>query len=195
MGIEKLTSLPQLKEQLKRHDRMYVLVYRAGSEQSECALQNLKSMDGKYPDLKKFGVDVSDTRDIHPEYRLTSVPAILEFYRGEMRNVYKGCHDASYLKVVFEKISYSDLPEGEKQKSVTVYTTPTCSWCNTLKTYLRQHKIRFREVDVSRDEAAVREMTNRSGQQGVPQTLIDGEIIVGFDRERINKLLQIEAVN
>ena len=82
--------------------------------------------------------------------------------------------------------------EGTRFKNVTVYSTPTCSWCTTLKTYLRNQRIPFSEIDVSRDQNAAEEMVRRSGQQGVPQTDIEGEMIVGFDKARINELLGIE---
>ncbi|HDR52963.1 MAG TPA: NrdH-redoxin [Mariniphaga anaerophila] len=81
--------------------------------------------------------------------------------------------------------------EKKSQKNVTVYTTPTCTWCNTIKRHLQEYGIRYREVDVSRDQKAAEEMVRRSGQQGVPQTDINGEIIVGFDKPRINRLLGI----
>ena len=77
------------------------------------------------------------------------------------------------------------------QKNVTVYTTPTCTWCGTIKTYLRKNGIRFREVDVSVDQAAAEAMVRKSGQQGVPQTDIEGQIVVGFDKAKINRLLGI----
>ena len=83
--------------------------------------------------------------------------------------------------------------EGEPQKSVTVYSTPTCSWCNTLKSHLRKHRVYFTDVDVSADPSLAEELVRKSGQQGVPQTEIDGEIIVGFDKKRINSLLGIQG--
>ncbi|HIE15791.1 MAG TPA: NrdH-redoxin, partial [Bacteroidales bacterium] len=83
--------------------------------------------------------------------------------------------------------------DDKPQKRVTVYSTPSCSWCNTLKTHLRKHRIRFTDIDVSQDQAAAEAMVRRSGQQGVPQTDIEGEIIIGFDKNRINTLLGIQA--
>ncbi|PWD99276.1 glutaredoxin family protein [Marinilabilia rubra] len=74
-----------------------------------------------------------------------------------------------------------------------VYTTPTCSWCRTLKDYLTNNRIKFREIDVSKDEKAAADMVKRSGQQGVPQSLINGQAVVGFDRNKINSLLEIKA--
>jgi glutaredoxin-like YruB-family protein len=83
--------------------------------------------------------------------------------------------------------------DGKKQKQVIIYTTPTCSWCRTLKDYLKNNRINFREIDVTKDEKAATEMVKRSGQQGVPQSLIDGQVVVGFDRNRINTLLGIKG--
>lgn len=77
----------------------------------------------------------------------------------------------------------------KKQPRVIIFTTPSCGFCNTAKKYFRQQGVRFREVDVSRDEAAARDMTRRSGQQGVPVIDIGGRIVVGFDRPKIDSLL------
>ena len=77
------------------------------------------------------------------------------------------------------------------QPRVIVFSTPTCSFCNMAKKYFREKGVRFRDVDVSRDQAAVRDMVRRSGQSGVPVIDIVGKIIVGFDRPKINKLLGI----
>ncbi len=77
----------------------------------------------------------------------------------------------------------------KKQPRVIMFTTPTCSFCKTAKQYFRQQGIRFKDVDVSRDPVAARDMVRRSGQQGVPQILIGSKIIVGFDRPKIDRLL------
>ena len=77
------------------------------------------------------------------------------------------------------------------QPRVIVFSTPTCSFCNAAKKYFREKKIIFRDVDVSRDPAAARDMVRRSGQQGVPVIDIGGRIVVGFDRLKIDRLLGI----
>lgn len=81
------------------------------------------------------------------------------------------------------------MTSDTKRKRVIVFTTPTCTYCNAVKRYLRQQKIRFREVDVSRDAAAQRDMVRRSGQMGVPVVDIGGRVVVGFDRPKIDSLL------
>lgn len=75
---------------------------------------------------------------------------------------------------------------------VRLFTTPACPYCYTLKEFLRENKIAFEEIDVSRDEKAAKEMIEKSGQMGVPVLEIDGEIVVGFDKEKISKLLKIK---
>lgn len=75
---------------------------------------------------------------------------------------------------------------------VIIFTTPTCTYCNMTKKYLREKGVRFKEVDVSRDPAAARDMVRRSGQMGVPVLDIGGKIVVGFDRPKINQYLGIK---
>ncbi len=77
-------------------------------------------------------------------------------------------------------------------KKVKVYSTPACPYCSTLKQYLRDNNIDFESIDVSLDEKLAEEMIEKSGQMGVPVADIDGNIVVGFDREKIKELLGIE---
>jgi glutaredoxin-like YruB-family protein len=77
----------------------------------------------------------------------------------------------------------------KKQPRVILFTTPTCSHCRSAKGYLRKKGIQFKDVDVSRDKAAARDMVRRSGQQGVPVIDIDGKIIVGFNRAKVDRAL------
>jgi glutaredoxin-like YruB-family protein len=81
--------------------------------------------------------------------------------------------------------------ENKKQKNVVVYTTPTCTWCNTVKRHFQVNGINFREIDVSVNQKVAEEMVRKSGQRGVPQTEINGQIVVGFDKTRLNMLLGI----
>lgn len=78
---------------------------------------------------------------------------------------------------------------GRQQPRVRVFTTPTCTWCARVKKYLRQRDVRFREVDVSRDASAARDLARRTGQLTVPVVEIDGRTVVGFDKRKIDELL------
>jgi glutaredoxin 3 len=72
---------------------------------------------------------------------------------------------------------------------IKVYSTPTCPYCKMVKDFLAEKGLSFKEVDVSSDQAAVEEMVKQTGQMGVPVVVIDGESIVGFDKEKIENLL------
>ena len=74
---------------------------------------------------------------------------------------------------------------------VTVYSTPSCPWCHKATDFLKENNIKFEGKDVSSDEAARKEMTEKSGQMGVPVLDIDGTIIVGFDVVAIKKALNL----
>lgn len=73
--------------------------------------------------------------------------------------------------------------------SVTIYTSSSCPWCVKAKKYFEAKNIRFREVNVSKDMIGAIEMTMKSGQRSVPVIDIDGNIVVGFDKNRIDGLL------
>lgn len=195
MNTIQINTLGQLMENLRSEKRSFLLLYKKGSEQSDLAFQHLSSAAAGTSDIGIFTADVNRVRDIHPAYGISSAPTLMEFTGMDLKNTYRGAHDVSYYRGLFENAVYVARAEkeGRKIKQVTVYTTPTCSWCNTLKSYLNKNQIRYTEIDVSRNEEAAREMVRRSGQQGVPQTLIGGEMIVGFDRARINRLLEIQG--
>lgn len=78
-----------------------------------------------------------------------------------------------------------------KKRRVLVYSTPTCSYCNMAKQYFDRHKVSYRDVDVSQDQAAARQLVRRTGQMGVPVIDINGSLVVGFDRHKIDRLLNI----
>ncbi len=75
---------------------------------------------------------------------------------------------------------------------VIIFSTPTCTYCNAAKRFFREKGIQFRDVDVSRDAAAARDLVRRSGQMGVPVIDIGGKIIVGFNRPKIEQYLGIK---
>lgn len=87
----------------------------------------------------------------------------------------------------------SSAAPSERRHRVLVFTTPTCGWCTRVKSYLTQQRVPFREVDVSRDAAAARDLVRRTGQMGVPVVEIDGRPVVGFDKPRIDRLLGLSA--
>jgi len=76
-------------------------------------------------------------------------------------------------------------------KKVIIYSTPTCHFCNLAKEYFTKNNIQFTAFDVSTDREKQAEILEKTGQMGVPVILIDDEVVVGFDRPRIDELLGI----
>ena len=75
---------------------------------------------------------------------------------------------------------------------VKVYGTPSCPWCHKVMDFLKEKKVEFEDINVAENEAARKDMVEKSGQMGVPVIDIDGKIIVGFDEAAIKKELKLE---
>jgi len=73
--------------------------------------------------------------------------------------------------------------------AVTIYTTPTCSYCRIAKDWLRKEGVAFTEYNVAQDQRKAEEMVRRSGQMGVPVLDVHGRIIVGFNQTEIERAL------
>jgi len=197
MAIQNIENHEVMRAAFKPDRKNYVLLYKAGNESSDCSLANLRQATEKMNDVNVLIADVNRVRDIHERYQVKSAPSLLVFEGDKYVNIVKGCNDPAYYIALFEESLFNAASkEGEvPQKRVTVYSTPSCSWCNTLKSYFKTHNIRFTDIDVSKNQSAAEQMVRRSGQQGVPQTDINGEIIIGFDKAKINRLLGIQSNN
>ncbi len=73
--------------------------------------------------------------------------------------------------------------------NVTVYSTTSCPYCNMAKDYFKANNVDYTDYNVGEDQAKAQEMVQKSGQMGVPVIDINGSIIIGFDKERINAAL------
>ncbi len=194
MNIRNIQSHQEMLSLIPASGRSYVLLYKKGAEASECSYKSIGEALNDLKDLQVLAADVNNVRDIHPVYELTSAPSLLVFEGTKYVKTVKGCNDKGFYKSLFKNAMFSATvrTDGKPPKRVTVYSTPTCSWCTTLKTHLKKHGVRYQEIDVSRDEAAAKAMVAKSGQQGVPQTDINGHMIIGFDKNKINSLLEIK---
>ena len=77
-------------------------------------------------------------------------------------------------------------------KNIIIYTTPSCVYCKMTKAFFKENNVEYSEKDVASDATAREDMIKKSGQMGVPATDIDGELTVGFDKERLSGLLGIK---
>lgn len=193
MKITSVNSYKDLESRISTKEKAFLLLYKNGTNQSECALERLQNINaGESHNL--FTADVTSVRDIHERLEISTAPSLVIFENGKLVNIIKGCQSESAYRSILSGREIGRQASGEagKSKQVTVYTTPSCSWCTTLKTYLDQQQVRYREINVAAEPSAAEAMVKRSGQQGVPQTEINGQMIVGFDKTRINQLLEIK---
>lgn len=72
---------------------------------------------------------------------------------------------------------------------IKIYSTPTCPYCNMAKDYLKKKGVDFEDIDVSASRDSAQEMIDLSGQMGVPVIALDEKVIIGFDKEELDKAL------
>ena len=77
-------------------------------------------------------------------------------------------------------------------KKVSIYSTPTCVFCNAAKSFFKKNNVPYEEYNVATDLVKRQEMIEKSGQMGVPVIIIGDDITVGFDQPRLQKLLAIK---
>jgi glutaredoxin-like YruB-family protein len=188
--ITEIQSYSELIQAVEKLPKAYCLLYKKGSEISDCAYKSIA--EGMLEKTPVFAADVNTVRDIHPQFQIQSVPTLLIFDKGQLVNINQGCSQSLYYRSLFNEQIYTakgDEDKSPKQKSVTVYSTPTCTYCTQIKKYFDEKGVKYRDIDVSKDQKAAEAMVKRSGQQGVPQTDIGGTVVIGFDRLKINQLL------
>lgn len=76
-------------------------------------------------------------------------------------------------------------------KKVTIYSTPTCHFCSMAKEYFKANNVSYEEIDVASNAEKRKEMVDKSGQLGVPVIDINGEIVIGFNKTKLARLLDI----
>lgn len=74
--------------------------------------------------------------------------------------------------------------------TIKIYTTPTCSYCHKAKDLFKEKKVKYTEIDVTKSPKAVKEIIELTGQTGVPVIVINKEVILGFDKQAIEKALK-----
>jgi glutaredoxin-like YruB-family protein len=78
-----------------------------------------------------------------------------------------------------------------KDKKITVYSSPDCAYCYTVKGYLEDNGFEYEEINIYEDTQAYDEMVEISGQKNVPVTVVDGNILIGWNKEKFKEALDI----
>ena len=177
--------------QIKKEKIFFILIfYTNKSEKSKNVVKIFEEIKRENKDLEVFSVNASEVRDIHPLFGINTVPVVVTVKNGKISKIIYGVQNKQYYQMLLYDAPLK-AEEKRKFKNVIVYTSPNCPWCSTVKSYLRQHRIPFKEVDISKDEREAERLVRKSGQMGVPQTEINGKIVVGFDKNKLDSLLGI----
>jgi len=75
---------------------------------------------------------------------------------------------------------------------VILYSADWCPWCQMVKMFLKENKIKFKEVNVDKNPTAVRELIEKTGQMGIPVTIVDGKPIIGYDVQKLKEALKLK---
>ena len=73
---------------------------------------------------------------------------------------------------------------------ITIYSADWCAFCHAAKDYLDKRGIPYIDKDVESDPSIAQEAVDKSGQTGIPVIDVDGQIIIGFDRPKIDSVLK-----
>lgn len=149
------------------------------------------SDSNKDSEVKFAKINVDSEQDLAQQFDIMSIPTVVFFKNGKKVTQMIGLADKKDYQATIEKTKNYVAPAKGAHPKVTVFSTPTCPYCTMAKEYLKQKNIAFEDIDVSRDQVKAMQMVQKSGQMGVPQLWIGDDVIVGFDKPRIDKSLSI----
>jgi len=194
--IDWLKDARQLEEVQRQHSDFFVLAfYGRFSTSAVRALTELKAFDRHNQGIPIYVVDVEKVKSIHKQFHVKNVPTVLSLEKGKVAKFIEGVQSARFYELAFSGAAPSPRGggRGKRPLRVVVYTGPGCPACGLVKAYLRRHGVAFQEVNVAQDPAAAEKLVRRSGQMAVPQTDINGRLVVGFDQAKLSRLLGIQA--
>lgn len=181
--------------QHEHRDYLVVAFWGEFSDAAQRALEELKQFAQEHKDIPVFVVNVQKVKGVHKQFEVERVPTVLAIEKGEVTKSVEGVQGARFYGLHFAgaEPSRAAVSGGSTVRHVVVYSGPGCPACGLVKNYLRRHGVSYREVDISRDPRAAEKIARRSGQMAVPQTDINGRLVVGFDRATLDRLLGIQS--
>jgi len=187
--IKDKDNLIQVQE--KHKDFLMLLFYADFSSTAKRALKELEIFSQKNEKVPIYIIDVQKLKGIHKKFGVENVPTVVAVKKGEVSWRIEGIESAELYDRILSETNVYPSKKGTKSIShqVIVYSGSGCPACGAAKSYLRRQGVRFREIDISRDQHAAERLVQRSGQMAVPQIDIDGHLIVGFNQAKIDELL------
>ena len=175
----------------KNKDLLLLGFYGGFSQAAKRALSELEQFSRENEKVPVYIVDVEKVKGVHKQFGVKNVPTVLALKEGKVTRSIEGVESARFYANFFLGKQYSQRRADGKEIShrIVVYTGPGCPACGAAKSYLRRMGINFREIDVAANQSEAKKLVRRSGQMAVPQIDIDGHLIVGFDKTKIDALL------
>jgi len=192
--MEEIQSTNQFEELRTEHEDLFmVLFFTENSRKSQEAITTLDKIKAAHEELGLFKLNAAEVKDVHPRYNISTVPTLVTFRHGRPAEYVYGSQTEAYYNRLLQKfqIAGNGNGTGASAHRVTVFTTPTCPYCDMVKRYLASLDVPYSEVDVASDPSAAQELVARTGQQGVPQTEIDGKYVIGYNTAEIDRLLNV----
>jgi len=189
--VEDAETLQAIRE--KHADYFLLAFWGKFSDTADRALKELEHFASENKDVPLFLVDVQKVKGVHKEFNVTRVPTVLAVEKGKVAKSAEGVQSARFYSFHFAGAAPSRAGDSgqARVRRVVVYSGPGCPACGQLKNYLRRHGVSYRDVDISRDPQAAERLARRSGMMAVPQTDINGSLVVGFDQAKLSRLLGI----
>lgn len=144
--------------------------------------------------IECYSLNLDDDPGFRAYYKLPDLPALLVFEHGSLITSFAADTQMDDLRAYIQQRLFPVEPETSTDATspiVTVFSTPTCPYCTMIKSYLDEKGVVYTEHDVSVDREKAMQMVQKSGQMGVPQVWIDDAVVVGFDKPKINTLLNL----
>lgn len=186
--MKHIESKEQLELILTQESRTFIMLYRSGYKQSECAVKNADYATYAKDKISLYALNLEENSELESLFNKYKAPTLLEYQNGKLAENTEGCQTPDLYLTLFE--------EKEKliedTQIIEIYSSPNCPWCKTLKDYLFSNNILFTDVDISLDPEAMKTLVMESGHKGVPQTKIGNQFVIGFDKNKLNALLNIK---
>lgn len=197
MNLTPISHEDQLDQVLGRDQDLLLAFVVDRSQGSTAARQALESVLASHPDARIYAVDARSVRNAAARFHVTAVPTVVRVRDGKTLDRIVGPQPPATYAALLDpapRVRSDSSRMASRQPSVKIYVTNSCPWCRRLEAYLDQRGVRYSKVNVDNDRAAAQTMVQKSGQMGVPQAEIGGQMVVGFDKVRIDRLLNLPRV-
>jgi len=175
----------------KNHELLMLFFYADFSSAAKRSLSEIKQFSEENKQVPIYIVDVQKISGIHKRFGVESIPTVLMLQKGKVTKKIEGVESSKYYSSILSGIHSTHFRTGHKKTApqVTVYVSPGCPHCGSAKAYLQHQGLQIRVIDISRDRYAAERLAQRSGQMAVPQIDINGQLVIGFDKAKIDRLL------